>query len=55
MAMYGKNHSEETKQKIAKKRHGKIYVNNGVINKVVLPNEIPEGFKIGKLLKGVLQ
>lgn len=53
-------HSEETKRKISKANlanrdlHSKItsslvWVNDGFTNKRVLPNEIPEGFKLGKL------
>jgi hypothetical protein len=49
--MYGRTHSEESKLKISNSRSGKIIVNNGVIAKLVYPDNIPEGFIKGRLRK----
>lgn len=52
--MYGKHHSEDTKKKQsekAKARKGKIFVNNGIIAKLVFPDAIPAGFTKGRLNK----
>ena len=54
-----KHMSEETKQKISEamkgEKHplyGKIWINNGVVNKLVkIDEEIPEGFSRGRLKK----
>ncbi len=53
--MKGKNQSEHAKKLISlaskgnKYALGKIAVNNGSIMKMVYPDKIPEGFKIGAL------
>lgn len=52
----GKKLSEETKKKIGEslkgKRKDKIWINNGIVNKLVkIDSEIPEGFKRGMLKK----
>lgn len=38
--MYGKKHSDETKQKISSSCSGKVYMTNGEKDIKVLPNEI---------------
>lgn len=53
----GKKLSQETRIKMSQSRRGntnvrgRVWVNNGVINKSVYPNEIPDGFVRGKLQK----
>lgn len=47
----GQKMSEETTKRMSTARKGRICVNNGVINKMVYPNEIPEGFVRGVLRK----
>jgi hypothetical protein len=47
----GKTLSKESKQKISESRNGKIIVNNGIIAKLVYPDNIPEGFVKGRLKK----
>lgn len=42
-------HSTKTKQKIAEQIKGRIFVNNGIINKQVFPDNIPDGFVKGRL------
>ena len=56
--MLGKHHSEESKQKMSEAHKGKtsnvkdmIWVNNGVIAKMVKCDDIPEGFVRGQLKK----
>lgn len=50
---YGKHHSEETKQAIRQKIQGRVNVNNGLITKQVLPDEVEsylaKGFVLGRL------
>lgn len=45
----GCSHSEETKTILSKLHKGRIRVNNGVQEKFVFPDEIPEGYKKGIL------
>ena len=53
--MYGKHHTDEWKQKCSelhkgnKNVVGRVWVNNGIISKMCLPDEIPEGFVTGRL------
>ena len=50
--MLGKHHTEETKQKMREAMKGKIWINNGVISKMLKCDEdIPEGFSRGRLTK----
>ena len=56
--MLGKHHSEESKQKMSEAHKGntsnvkdRIWVNNGVISKMVKCEEIPTGFIRGRLKK----
>lgn len=44
---FGHVHTENAKNKISKNRLNKVWVNNGLINKAVHLNEIPEGFVRG--------
>ncbi len=37
--MFGQNHSDSTKDKISQARKGKIWINNGLVSKSVLPDE----------------
>ena len=52
----GKKHSEETKRKISEaikaRNKDRIWINNGVVNKLVkIDNNIPAGFSRGRLKK----
>ena len=50
--IHGKNMSEETKRKLSEATKGKIWINNGVISKMLKCDEdIPEGFSRGRLKK----
>ena len=56
--MYGKHHTEETKQKIGNSSKGlnkdRIWINNGVENRFIHFNEeIPEGFVRGMLKRKI--
>tara|TARA_R110002050_G_C8714617_1_gene495851 strand:- start:45 stop:620 length:576 start_codon:yes stop_codon:yes gene_type:complete len=45
----GKKATKETKDKMSKAIVGRIHVNNGVLSKMVYPNDIPNGFVKGRL------
>lgn len=45
----GKKTCEEVKRKMSEAMKGRICVNNGEKNKFVFPNQIPEGYIIGKI------
>ena len=46
----GKNLSEETKKKMSESFKGRMFINNGVVNKLVkIDSEIPTGFIRGRL------
>lgn len=46
---YGKPRSQTTKDAISKSNRGRIWMNNGVVNKRVYPDQIPEGFVRGRI------
>lgn len=50
-SLIGKTHSEESKQKMSNIIKNLIWVNNGIINKRVPSDNIPEGFVKGRLKK----
>lgn len=45
----GKHFSEEHRRKISEGNYGKIWVNNGLINKFLYQNEVPGGFVRGMI------
>jgi hypothetical protein len=48
----GKKHSEDMKKRISNTKRGKVWINNGIVRKVVDPNSVlPEGFIFGRKLK----
>ena len=50
--IHGKNMSEKTKRKLSEATKGKIWINNGVISKMLKCDEdIPEGFSRGRIKK----
>lgn len=47
---YAKHHSSETKRKLSEASKDRIWINNGIVNKLVkIDSDIPEGFVRGRL------
>lgn len=51
---YGCKHTEETKELIGKNSKGRVWVNNGVSNKFIRPEEIETYKSLGFIYKGCL-
>lgn len=47
--MYGKHMSDEAKKKVAAKKKGKVWANDGVRTRLMFPHELPEGWSLGRL------
>lgn len=47
------NLSEESKRKMREAKKGKIWINNGVDSKFVFIDEIPDGYKKGRIMKNM--
>ena len=52
-AKKGKTFSDEHKEKISIAMKGKIWVTNGVDSKFVFIDEIPDGYKKGRIMKNM--
>ena len=52
---YGKHHTQEARSKISEAQSGRIYVNNGIHNKRIKPDELEDylscGYAKGRLIK----
>ena len=46
---FNKEEREAISKRISKRNIGRIWVNNGIVNKFVYPDQIPEGFEKGRL------
>lgn len=51
----GKKHSIEQNIAQSKRQKGRIWTTNGIINRYVFPNDIPDGFFHGRITKGKLK
>lgn len=51
----GKKHSIEQNIAQSKRQKGRIWTTNGIINRYVFPNDIPDGFFHGRIIKGKLK
>lgn len=46
--MYGRHMSDEAKKKAAAKKKGKVWANDGVRTRLMFPNELPDGWSLGR-------
>lgn len=45
----GQTHTQETRQHLSKKKKGRVWVTNGTDDKMVFPDDIPAGYKRGRV------
>lgn len=44
----GQTHTQETRQRLSKKKRGRVWVTNGTDDKMVFLDDIPDGYKRGR-------
>lgn len=50
-AKKGLPRSQETKKKLSEATKGRTWVNDGIISLMVYPDEIPSGFRLGRIYR----